>query len=235
MPDEQIGGIDRKWWYVIGAGAGLAGYFIYRWWKNRSSGAIVSMPSGAQTATDTGSGVTTSTSTPISSLVDWIAQAQTWLVKSLNADPAVVQNALQHYASGHCLTTVEYNLIDKALGQLGMPPNAPYQGLIKCATAPTPKPGAVPPVLPKAELAKFTSVLNNVVLHNLLNQGYQVFHMGNGYYYLPGAKLKSGVGHILQWVGGPTQQAELRSAGYTIYVYNNRAFYDPTQKVPARK
>lgn len=244
MPDgdigEKVAGIDRKWWYVIGAGAGVVGYFIYRAWKNRqasaSNAAIGAMPSGAGSATTDLSGVTPSVTQTISTLSDWMSQAQTWLTKSLNADPAVVQSALQHYANGHCLTAQEYAYIDKALGQLGMPPDAPYQGLIKCAGAPPPKgKPALPPILSAAELKKFTAVTNNTVLNNLLNQGYQVFHMGGGYFFLPGARLKTGKGHILQWTGGPTQTAELRAAGYTVYTYANRAFYDPSQKVPVRK
>jgi len=235
---QEVAGIDRRWWYVIGAGAGIAAYFIYRYYKNRQSGVVTTMPSGAGTATTDLSGTngtTGSVASVISTLSDWMSQAQTWLVKSLNADPALVQGALQHYANGHCLTAAEYNLIDKALGQLGMPPSAPYQGLIKCATPPAPKPPpAKTPILPANELSKFTRVTNSTVLNNLLGQGYQVFNMGNIFYYLPGARVRTGKGHVLQWVGGPTQQSELRAAGYTIYVYNNRAFYDPTQRVVAR-
>jgi len=230
---EKVAGIDRKWWYVIGAGAGIIGYFVYHWYKtNQQAAALASglgaMPSGAGTATTDLSGTTGSTvSAPtISTLYDWMAQAQTWLVKNLNADPAIVQSALQHYANGHCLTSQEYDYIDRALGQLGMPPGAPYQGLVKCPNAPAP-PVKPPPTTGLAVLVKITTAQ----IAKLLASGYDILWVHGIPYYYP--KQTGGLlpGRQLTYISTNMEVAALKQHGYTIVNYAGMLFYNPKQRV----
>jgi hypothetical protein len=240
--DQKVGGISRKWWYVIGAGAGIVGYFIYRHYKNQqaASTAIGAMPSGAGTAsTDlSGSNTTTGSSAGISTLNDWMSAAQLWLDATLKADPALVQEALQRYANGECLTAAEYALIDKALGQLGMPPDAPYQGLIKCAPAPPPKPKPPAwlkwPTPPKAILSKFQLISGGLPSAKLLMaEGFDVFSFGGKLYYFAGQKNTTAraPGHILEWVSSAALARQLQQEGYHLYNFAGVYFYDPSQTI----
>lgn len=144
MPFEK-----RYLWYGGGAIVGLLAYLWYRNYKNNQAAAagnavLAAEPSGAQTAT-----TNVTSGNPITTLADWLAQGQSWYVASISgADAGAVQNALQKYAGGQCLDPTEYMIVDKILAQFGMPPDAPYQGLIKCPTPPTPTPPPPTPTPP---------------------------------------------------------------------------------------
>lgn len=238
MPDldEKVGGIDRKWWYVIGAGAAVVGYLLYRWYQNnKSNTSLVATTPAATTTGDTGSGggsigSITSTTPTISTLSDWMSQAQTWLDSSLNADPATAQQALQNYSNGTCLDSTQYAYIDKALGQLGMPPNAPYQGLIKCPNAPAPP----APVPVKSFWSAFTKITSAAQQASVLKAGFDVLNVGGILYYYP-HQTKNSTGTLpggqLQYAATAMEQSTLRSHGYTLYNIGGALFFNPKQRV----
>lgn len=161
-------------WYVLGAAAGLGLYLWYRNYQNNQTlaatqNALANEPSGASNST-TNVGASPITST-ISTLSDWMTQAQQWL-DGQGYDAATVQNALQAYSQGTCLTSQEFQYLDKALGQFGMPPDAPFQGLVQCPQTSPPsttpnKPPATGPGSAQARaaydqaLANYRAVVNN--------------------------------------------------------------------------
>lgn len=123
----------------VGAGV-VVGGLLYLWYRRRAAaasggaqpgliGATLpgTMPEGAMSNTTS---VTPIGGSPVS-LQEWFAKVQLW-GNSLGYDPATIQNALQSYGLGNCLTETEYNILNTALGTFGMPPEAPYQGLAKC-------------------------------------------------------------------------------------------------------
>lgn len=147
---KKLGGLSRNTWLI----AGLAmGALAYLYWKRKqasasNSGLIStlpsSMPGGAGNASTT---LPSGTDLSFQSLQDWMSHVQGW-ANSLGFDAANVQNALQAYSLGTCLSQSQYNIINKALATFGQPPQAPFQGIVLCSpTADTP-PVVTPPILP---------------------------------------------------------------------------------------
>jgi hypothetical protein len=163
MADEpkKVGGIPKVWWYVIGAAGGIGIYFLYKWYENKSAAdnaatTLAEEPSGAES--NTTSEAPAGTATPLSTYQDWEATVQAW-ADSLGMDPATVSNALTAYGNNVCLPSNEYTIIDQALGEFGLPPDAPYSGVVQCPqttpAATTPKTSTPAPVAPaKSVLTK---------------------------------------------------------------------------------
>lgn len=233
---EKPAGIDRKWWYVIGAGVAIVGYFVYKWYENQqatnaanaANSALSSEPSGAQTASTNLSPTTTSGT--ISTLEDWMVQAQSWLTSSLGADPATVQMALQNYANGTCLTNQEYNYIDQALGSLGMPPDAPYQGLIQCPN----EPATTTTTTTSTTSSPFTAITNPATAQRLLGDGFNILTIGNGLYYDASQTTGKTPGLSLAVIQTPMEVRTLAGKGFTIYTIANGQFYNPRQVLPKK-
>lgn len=122
---------------LVIAGA-IVGLLAYLWWKRKqaasaqSGGAIgtlpPAMPGGAESSTTQIGGSGTPS---FNSITDWMSHVQTW-GNSLGFDAATTQSALQAYSTGECLSGTQYKIIDQALGLFGMPPQAPYQGVVQC-------------------------------------------------------------------------------------------------------
>lgn len=150
MPEPQTKKKGQGRLVLVGAAVGLLAYL---WYKRRkaatatpatdTTGLSGNMPGGA------GNQTTAATSGPptFNSLPAWMAAVQTW-ANALGFDPATIQNALQHYMIGQCLSAEEYKIINLALGVFGQPPEAPSTGIVQCQPSPgapstpgTPAPG----------------------------------------------------------------------------------------------
>lgn len=138
MPDEAPAKPKSKYtWYIVGAAAGVGLYFLYKYYTNQQAAnsantTLASEPSGAQSnSTDLAPAATAST---INTYQDWEQQVQAW-ADSLGMDPATVANALNSYGNNTCLPSNEFSIIDKALGQFGLPPDAPFSGVVQCPTS----------------------------------------------------------------------------------------------------
>src|SRR5260370_10471833 len=168
----------RTLWLLGGIIAEIAVYVWYR--NNKATEAALAatgggtgfatptnMPSGAASTTTNLSGIAGA----IASFQDWERNVQSWAVQN-GYDPAEVQNALTTYASGSCLTTGQYAIIDKGLGQFGFPPDAPYQGLVQCphAPAPAPKPAPAPAPAPTPAPIHPAAALSDAQFYQLLTQ-----------------------------------------------------------------
>lgn len=153
MPPEEgsqkkIMGMSRQTFFIVG-GITVGG-LLFLWYNMKKgkgqatgiAGIPQAMPTGAM---DTTSGV--SGTGVFNSLQDWMATVQRW-ASSMGFDAALTQNALQAYATGNCIDPSGYAILDQALSIFGMPPQAPYQGLVKCTPAPTPTPTPTPKPTP---------------------------------------------------------------------------------------
>lgn len=170
MPEtngKKVGGIPSKYWYVIGAVAAIVLYEVYKHYKNDSATTALQdaedatgsstdgTSTGEEPVTDA-STTTTTTSTPISTLSQWITAGTAWAVSTLGSDPGNALDAFTNYQNGSCLTAAEYQIVDQAIGALGVPPDAPYGGLVQCpdtgdtgtTTSPTPTPTTNTPATP---------------------------------------------------------------------------------------
>lgn len=127
----------------------VVGVLAYLWWRKRQQAAAAVDPSLAN-ATVPGGGVSgagnasTSVLPTAETLQQWMANVQSW-AGSLGMDAAAVQNALQSYALGRCLSPAGFAIIDAAIGFFGMPPDAPTQGVVMCS--PTADDPVIPPIV----------------------------------------------------------------------------------------
>ena len=159
MAEEEIKKLtnNKTVWYVAGAVVAVLGYL---WWKHRQASAASNAVTNAGIPLNEPSGAmgnTTSfaqlpTSNPISTFTDWANSVQTWASKTLGKDAADVQNALQAYSNGECLTSSQYSVIDQALAQFGAPPNAPFNGVVMC-----PQVGGTPTTSPTSQVQTSSS------------------------------------------------------------------------------
>jgi hypothetical protein len=264
VPDEgsseKVGGINKNWWYVIGAGIGLLGYLYYRSRQSASAATTADNATGSSTGSGGATDYTTSLASPtatstISTLADWLNSAQSWAVSTLGSDPATVQNALQAYSNGNCLTTQEFQIIDQALGALGAPPDAPYQGVVLCpnqgstggstggttttgSTTPSSPPPAAPAAGPQSNNPLFLAIGNAAqnadgwfhvptpsVLNTLKSIGVPVEANGNAVYFNP---------DYVKNVATPNDIAGLQKQGFSIVNINNHLYYNPKQKVTTK-
>ena len=182
MPDQKVvkkGGPLGLPMPVVIVGGLLVMYLLYRWYENNQAANAANAANAATTATtpasDAGSAVTNLGGTvsgtgAFSSFTDWFNAIQNW-GNSLGYDPAQVQNALQAYQGGQCLTLAQYNIIDQAIGQFGSPPDAPTTGIVQCAQTTTTSPTNVTtnpvPVLTESS---GTPVPDPSVLQGILDQ-----------------------------------------------------------------
>lgn len=261
-------------WYAVGGVVGLLAILWYRRYKNNqaatqaanTSAAATPIPFGASAGnamTDLATAPSISGSGVISSLTDWMNQVQSWASGSLGADPALVQNALQAYSNNLCLTPQEFNVIDRALGQFGAPPDAPFSGVVVCSGGSTPVSATAPsnPIsvtTPTVHPIGSTQPPNNPparpIANNPLSRVFPSLAQNtNGWFVIPGPT----VGHILatilkvpystqgntqyfnpayvREISTPSLGSKLVSQGYTVAAINGAEFYNPLQKVTPGK
>lgn len=143
MPDNPISKKPIKKQYLVGAGI-VTGVVVLLWYRRRaaaqqsinpigsSANLPGTMPGGAgSSTTDLGNTGTGGIGSAPTNLQDWMAKVQLW-ANSLGFDAATTQNALQAYSIGSCIPGNGYNILNQALAVFGMPPQAPYQGLVQC-------------------------------------------------------------------------------------------------------
>lgn len=252
---EKVGGINKNWWYVVGAVVGIVGYLYYRNYKNNQNAAAITGATGSSLDTSGAGNATTSllptgSSSTISTLSDWMNSVQSWAVSTLGSDPATVQNALQNYSNGNCLTQTEYNIIDQALGALGSPPDAPYQGVILC---PNTSGTTTPPPQPSTTSQTPATVGNGLLPTNPLALVFpNLAQAANGWFNIPdpatGGLLASiGVPYetigngqyfdpaYLQWISSPQQGSELTAQGFKSVKIGNGLYYNPQQQVGVKR
>ncbi|MFE4960419.1 fibronectin type III domain-containing protein [Streptomyces sp. NPDC056653] len=133
----KVGKVKKK--YVALAGAGIAGYVGYAWWK-RGSSAPADLPAyteadvqadgvtdtaggRAGSAANAGGGNTDSSTTPDSDQ-EWAAQAAEILGGAI--DQQQVYAALGAYLTHQPLTAAQESIVRSAVGRLGYPPGGAY-------------------------------------------------------------------------------------------------------------
>lgn len=185
MPEESPKKDSKKRnIYIIGGG--VVGLVVYLWYKhtqttNAANALNATLPATGSLGGNAGN-ATTNLAANLPSITDlqgWMQAVQTW-ANSLGNDPALTQNALQHYGQGVCLSAAEFAILDKALGQFGSAPGAPFQGLVQCPqTTTNPPPTQPTPGGPNTSDIQF-NYANDTQIQQFANVGGQLVHRWTG-------------------------------------------------------
>jgi|SRR5215472_830553 len=123
MPDSR-----RKW--IIGAGAGVAVYLGYRWYRSRQ-GAAASTASTAGGTIPPGGTVVTNKAAP-TTLAAWQNDALQF------GDPVSTLNAITNWLAGNCVDSAGFGALSTAITSLGLPPGlTQFPVLTVCPSAGT--------------------------------------------------------------------------------------------------
>lgn len=155
---EGGGGLGGRPWWVYGVGVAAVVGFLYWRSKRAAAGSSSSVLPGTTVAplVDSGTGAILDPQTGLPYLTSqgaansstltmagWLTAAQSAL-KTAGFSPALVQQALYDFLNGNTLNAQEGNVINRALGAVGSPPDLlPFLGNI-----PNPKPPVPTPVTP---------------------------------------------------------------------------------------
>lgn len=132
-----VGPVERKW--VIGAGVGIAGYVLWRYWRAAhtapSTADLIDPQTGLPYTTEgmTAAGyvnpnpvtsVDTTTGGDIRTNQQWVA-AVTEALSNIGTDPSWIATVLGKYLAGQPLTSDEASTVRTAWAYKGKPPEGP--------------------------------------------------------------------------------------------------------------